>query len=216
MEKMSEVTLNIDVQPGMINNGDMKKPFDEVITIDTESQAKKITQVEIKTFELVPEDHPILKQKLKEFDFTNPPVNPNEFASSLVETCKKYRGLGLSANQCGFDYRVFVMGQDDNFVAFFNPTVVAESEETVHLIEGCLSFPLLGLRITRPAGVVLEYQDFNGERHVQNFTGISARCVLHELDHMDGILYTTKAKPLALQQGLKKRNKLIKSITRFK
>lgn len=182
----------------------------DILVFDTGVEAKQITpnQSFVKTFELVSEDHPILKQKLKEFDFTNPPVNPNEFASSLVETCKKYRGLGLSANQCGFDYRVFVMGQDDSFVAFFNPTVVATSEETVHLIEGCLSFPLLGLRITRPEGVVLEYQDFNGERHVQNFTGISARCVLHELDHMDGILYTERAKPLSLQQGIKKQKKI--------
>lgn len=211
---MSEVTLNIDDASERVNSGDIKKPFDDVITIDTGLQAKTVSPVQqqIKTFELVPENHPILKQKMKDFDFQNPPVNPNEFASSLVETCKKYHGMGLSANQCGFDYRVFVMGRDDNYVAFFNPSVVAASEETAHLIEGCLSFPLLGLRITRPAGVVLEYQDFTGERHVQNFTGISARCVLHELDHMDGIVYTDRVKPLALQQGMKKRNKIIKNI----
>jgi peptide deformylase len=209
MEKMSEVTLNIDVQPGTINNGDIKKPFDEVITIDTESQAKEVAKKQVKIFELVPDSHPILKQKLKDFDFANPPVDPNQFASTLVETCIANHGLGLSANQCGFDFRVFVMGQGDNYVAFFNPTIVAASQETVHLVEGCLSFPMLALRITRPAGVVVEYQDFNGERHVQNFTGISARCVLHELDHMDGIVYTERVKSLALQQGLKKRDKML-------
>jgi peptide deformylase len=55
---------------------------------------------------------------------------------------------------------------------------------------------------------VVEYQDFNGETHKANFTGISARCFLHELDHMNGIVYTSKCKPLALQQGMKKREKI--------
>lgn len=181
----------------------------DLLVFDTSNDAKKIQTKHVEVFDLVPETHPILKQKLKEFDFQNPIMNPNQFASTLVETCKKHNGLGLSANQCGFDVRVFVMGKDDEYVAFFNPTVVATSQETVHLIEGCLSFPLLGLRITRPAGVVVEYQDFNGEKHVQNFTGISARCVLHELDHLDGIVYTERSKPLALQQGIKKQQKLM-------
>ena len=181
----------------------------DLLVFDTANDAKKIQTKQVEVFDLVPETHTILKQKLKEFDFENPIMNPNQFASTLVETCKKHNGLGLSANQCGFDARVFVMGKDDEYVAFFNPTVVATSQETVHLIEGCLSFPLLGLRITRPAGVVVEYQDFNGEKHVQNFTGISARCVLHELDHLDGIVYTERTKPLALQQGIKKQQKLL-------
>ena len=187
----------------------------ELIKFNVDEQVKAaLPPKQVKTFDLVPETHPILKQKLKEFDFTNPPVNPNEFASTLVETCIKYKGMGLSANQCGFDFRVFVMGQGEEFVAFFNPTIVATSEEEVHLVEGCLSFPLLALRITRPAGVVLEYQDFNGERHVKNFTGISARCVLHELDHMDGIVYTSRVKPLALQQGMKKKQKILDMMKR--
>ena len=76
------------------------------------------------------------------------------------------------------------------------------------IAEGCLSFPMLALRITRPAGVVVDYQDFNGEHHQANFVGISARCFLHELDHMNGIVYTTRVKPLALQQGMKKRGKI--------
>jgi len=104
-------------------------------------------QVQIKTFDLVPENHEALKQKLPEFDFNSPPVNPNEFASSLVETCKKHNGLGLSANQCGFKYRVFVMGTGDNFVAFFNPVIIEQSEETVKIEEGCLSFKDLFLYV---------------------------------------------------------------------
>jgi peptide deformylase len=166
-----------------------------------------------KVFDLVDENSKILRLKLKEFDFQNPPVNANEFASTLVETCKENKGLGLSANQCGFPHRVFVMGAEDEYVAFFNPKVIS-SEGEAHMIEGCLSFPLLGLRITRPQEIVVEYQDFLGVKHTTRLNGISARIFLHELDHMDGIVYTERAKPLALKSGQEKRQKTIREISK--
>jgi len=164
-------------------------------------------EINVPIFNLVSENDPILKEVLPDFDFNNPPVDPNAFASSLVETCKKNNGIGLSANQCGFKHRVFVMGSGDEYVAFFNPKVVGSSGEA-HIEEGCLSFPYLALRITRASVITVEYQDFLGETKTQTFSGISARCFLHELDHMNGIVYTSKAKPLALQMGLKKRDKI--------
>ena len=185
----------------------------EIISFNTEELVKRpaTPAQSIPTFKLVSEEHPILKKIMPEFDFQNPPVNPNEFASSLVETCKLNKGYGLSANQCNFEYRVFVMGAGDDYVAHFNPKVVSSSSES-HMVEGCLSFPLLGLSITRPAVIDVEYQDFNGEKKTATYSGISARCFLHELDHMNGIVYTSRAKPLALQQGMKKRHKLMKSL----
>jgi peptide deformylase len=177
----------------------------DVIVFDTNEAAK--INYDVKTFDLVPADWPILYKPLPEFDFNNPPTNPNEFASTLVETCKKHNGLGLSANQCGFNYRVFVMGTGDEYVAFFNPKVIKTEGET-HLEEGCLSWPLLNLRITRPKKIWVEYQDFLGAKKEAIFDGISARCFLHELDHMEGIMYTSRVKPLALQFGLKKLEKI--------
>jgi peptide deformylase len=56
----------------------------------------------------------------------------------------------------------------------------------------------------------VEYQDYLGNKHQQRFSGISARCFQHELDHMNGIVYTDKVKPLALEQGIKKRKKMMK------
>jgi peptide deformylase len=186
----------------------------EVITFNTEDLVKPVSvqKQQPKVFTLVGEDNPILKQVLPEFDFSNPPVNPNEFASTLVETCKLHHGIGLSANQCGFPYRVFVMGSGEEYVAFYNPKLIDKSENEVHIIEGCLSFPFLGLRITRPESVQVEYQDFNGVKRETTLYGISARCFFHELDHMNGIVYTERVKPLALEMGLKKRNKLMKKI----
>ena len=184
---------------------------DDVIVINTETQSQ-VVEKKAEVFQLVHEEHPILKQALLEFDFDSPPVNPIEFASSLVETCKLHRGLGLSANQCGFPHRVFVMGSEDSYVAFFNPEIINVSKEQSHMIEGCLSFPFLGLRITRPAEIGVRYQDFNGEWKGTTLSGLSARCFQHELDHMNGVVYTDRVKPMALQSGMQKRNKILKKL----
>jgi len=171
--------------------------------VDSPSISKKIA-----IFDLVPENHPALKMALPEFDFKNAPVNPVEFASSLVETCKKHNGLGLSANQCGYNYRVFVMGSGDEYVAFFNPKITSFSAETTKLEEGCLSSKDLFLNIERPTSIEVEYQDYNGTTKTAKFAGLTARCFQHELDHLNGIVYTTHVKPLAMQMAMKKRIKL--------
>jgi len=182
----------------------------DTIIFNTEDSLKIQTApapITVPIFNLVPENDSILKEVMPKFDFENPPTDPNKLASSLVETCIKHKGYGLSANQCGLKYRVFVMGAGNDYVAFFNPIVIAEYD-TKHMVEGCLSFPMLGLGITRAAAIDVEYQDYTGAYKSAHYTGISARCFLHELDHMNGIVYTNRAKPLALQQGMKKRNKI--------
>ena len=160
----------------------------DIIRIDTNPYKNEpsVIQEKIKVFQLVSESHPALKKVLPEFDFKNPPVNPNTFASSLVETCKANNGLGLSANQCGFEHRVFVMGSGENYVAFFNPKIVNVSEQKSKLEEGCLSFKGLFLNIERPSEIEVEYQDFNGEEKTAQFTGLTARVIQHEYDHIEG------------------------------
>jgi peptide deformylase len=182
---------------------------DKIVLYDTTDVLKKpkAEQPVIETFDLVDPTHPLLHKTLPEFDFQNAPINPNSFASTLVETCKKNNGLGLSANQCGFEHRVFVMGAENDYIACFNPKLI-ESEGETHMEEGCLTFPLLMLRVTRPKKIKVEYQDFTGVKREATFDGISARVFLHELDHMNGIVYTSRVKPLAFQFGLKKLNKI--------
>lgn len=180
------------------------------IRIDTaawKQEALPIQQVKIPIFEIV---DTTLNQKLEDFDFKNPPVDPIEFASSLVETCKKHGALGLSANQCGFKHRVFVMGGGEHFVAFFNPRIVSYSKDSIEMEEGCLSFMDLFLKIKRHSEVNVEYEDYTGTTKTAHYTGLTARCFQHELDHMNGIVYHTHVKPLALQMANKKRVKISK------
>jgi len=189
---------------------------DQIITINTDDIVEKdsVTPEVHDLFQLVHESDPILKEVMPEFDFDNSPVNPSDFASTLVETCKARHGLGLSANQCGFRYRVFVMGHGDEYVAFFNPKLISSKGEA-HMPEGCLTFPFMMLRITRPETIEVEYQDYEGNKKTATYSGMSARCWLHELDHMNGIVYTIRAKPMALKSGMEKKAKLMKRISRI-
>jgi peptide deformylase len=100
------------------------------------------------------------------------------------------------------------MGNGDNYVAFFNPEITWSSEEKIKMEEGCLSYMDLFLNIERPISIVVSYQDFTGEKKTAQFAGLTARCFQHELDHMNGIVYTMHVKPLAMQQAHKKRAKL--------
>jgi peptide deformylase len=96
----------------------------DIIRINTDdSTGTKIQQV--KVLELVAETDPILDAIMPVFDFSNPPTDPVFLASQLVETCIYHKGLGLSANQCGLRYRVFVMGAGNDYVAHFNPKIVS-------------------------------------------------------------------------------------------
>lgn len=189
----------------------------DLIKINTEDSLKfsstPIEQVNI--LSLVKETDPILKNLTEEFNFQNPPTNANELASILVETCKHHNGFGLAAPQCGLDYRVFVMGSNEEYVAFFNPKILSSSTDTSIIAEGCLSFPMLALKVERPKTIEVEYQDFNGVTRTGVFSGLSAHVFQHELDHLNGICYTDRAKPMALKMGLKKRTKFNKLVDRY-
>jgi len=158
-------------------------------------------------YDLVPCDHPILHTKLERFDFTNPPVNPVELTNNLIETMAHNKGMGLAANQCGLPYRVFVLWSQDT-LACFNPTVVDVSNETVLLEEGCLSFPNLLIPIKRPKTIKVRFFDPFGQGRTEKFSGITARAFLHELDHLDGIDYTSKASRIHLDRARRKQKML--------
>jgi len=188
----------------------------DIITFDTDAWRKDLksssmtVSTKVSTFKLVSENDPILKEVIPEFDFNNPSVNPNAFASSLVETCIKHEGFGLSANQCGFRHRVFVVGAGDEYVAFYNPKIVSSSGSS-KLPEGCLSFKNLYLEIERPESIEVEYQDFTGAYKTGKFTGLTARCFQHELDHLNGVCYTSRVGPVALKMAYKKRIKFVRA-----
>lgn len=164
-------------------------------------------------YDLVREDHPILRQKMSRFDFTNPPINPAELVNNLIETMVENKGLGLSANQVGLPYRCFVLFSHEP-IGVFNPTVVDTTTEQVLLDEGCLSFKHLVLKIKRPKSVKVRYQTYTGEFVTETYTGMTARCFMHELDHLNGIDYTLRASKIHLDRAQRQRKQILRQLKR--
>jgi peptide deformylase len=162
---------------------------------------------------LVAETDPILFKPCEEFDFSNPPFDPKEFADSLYETMVKSDGLGLSANQVGHSLRVFAM-RSDPAIVLFNPRIVDTSDNLINMKEGCLSFPLLFLNVKRPDNVRVRFQDHTGETRTELFIGMTARIVLHEYDHLEGKVFTAKASTFESQRALRKRMILQRKVRR--
>ena len=159
-------------------------------------------------YELVEEATKVLREPTSEFDFENPPECPKEVEKNLSEAMERFGGIGLSANQLGLDYRVFVMRTADSGIkAFFNPEVTKLSKETEMMKEGCLSFPDIYLMIKRPKAIEFEYTDSDGERHTLQLEGIGSRCVQHELDHLNGIIFLQRASRFKIERALKARPK---------
>lgn len=162
---------------------------------------------------LVKDGHPQLLTELADFDFTNPPTDPVQLSNDLIETMMHNRGIGLSANQCGLSYRVFVLWSSDALVCF-NPRVVDQTTEFVSLDEGCLTYPNLFLKIKRPKSIKVRFQDAFGNTHTEKYTGMTARGFLHEMDHLDGILYTKRASIPHLGRAWNQKKQLDRQIKR--
>jgi len=147
--------------------------------------------------DLVTHSDPVLYRAAQGFDFAHPPFDPIEFANNLVETMLARRGLGLSGPQVGIPYRVFSVASDPCGV-FYNPKIVSSSEATTELVEGCLTFPGLFLKIKRHRIIRLRYTLPNGSTMTKQFSDFTSRVMQHEIDHLDGITIIGK------QEGLKR------------
>ena len=142
-----------------------------------------------------------------------------ELGKIMYDTMSKYGGLGLSCNQVGLPYRMFVMGghpkiEDGKVRYIFNPLVNDVSEETIVFKEGCLSFPFLFLSIKRPKWVSVKYTDQNNKEVEETLHSMSARIFQHENEHMNGYLFTDLVSKFKLDRAKKAQKKLIKETIR--
>ena len=162
---------------------------------------------------LVHDGHPLLRQQIKDFDFADPPCDAVELANNLIETMVHHKGLGLAANQCGLPYRCFVLWSAEPFVVF-NPRVVDQTTEVVQLDEGCLTYPNLFIKIKRPKAIKVRFEDALGQTHTEKFIGMTARGFLHEMDHLEGVVFTKRATTPHLMRAMNKKKQLDRQIKR--
>lgn len=150
---------------------------------------------------LIPDNDPLLNTKLEVFNFGQ--IDTNELAQSMVDFMRQCNGIGLSANQVGLPHRMFVMDGEPAF-ACFNPRIVEVGDEMVLLEEGCLTYPGLFVKIKRPKNIKVRFQGPDSVTYTKTFSGITSRCFQHELDHLDGINFFTRANTYHREQAFKK------------
>ncbi len=110
----------------------------------------------------------------------------------MKETLKKENGAGLAAPQIGVSLRVVVIDLEEGYFEMVNPKILSTKGEQTGA-EGCLSVKGKCGIVTRPEKVKAEYRDRQGRKHTVTGTGLFARCMCHEFDHLDGVLYIDKA-----------------------
>ena len=189
----------------------------------TEKLDPKVLQEKKKVLKMIPPSDPRLLMQIAPF------VDDNlkeagfkdrvELSKVMYDTMAKYGGIGLSANQVGLPFRMFIMGghpQIDNgrVSSVFNPLINDVSEETVNMKEGCLSFPFLFLSINRPKWCSVKYTNEKGEDVEETLHGMNARIFMHENEHMNGYVFTDLVSKFKLKRAEEARKKMIKRFTR--
>ena len=152
--------------------------------------------------------HPVLRKSCQEIDETYPEVK--KLVEDMYETMYNSEGVGLAAPQIGKSIRVIVIDGDvlaDNFpeckglkLTLINPELeIIEDEEPVVREEGCLSLPGLNEKVKRYEHVILNWLDEDFKPHEEEFKGFAARIIQHEMDHLEGEVYTDHIAPIRKQ-----------------
>ena len=185
---------------------------DEVLIIDTGQSLPKPKTLE--PLPLYDENYYMLNQVMPDYRDRLPNAYMDNLVTRMRKTMKKFSGIGLSANQCGVQARVFLIGHEDFDIVCINPRVIAQSDKIIKTEEGCLSFPGLFCKIERPDWIDVEFTNEKGETLQTRLEGLTARCFLHELDHMNGIKFTKHIGAVSLKMAREKQNKRIKLMKR--
>lgn len=104
-------------------------------------------------------------------------------------------GVGIAANQVGVNQRIFLITlnvgspKTSEVLVMINPETVSLSDEKITMEEGCLSLPKTFGAVSRPKEVAMKWQDITGNWYEQTFEGWDARIILHEYDHLEGIMF---------------------------
>lgn len=140
--------------------------------------------------------NPVLRAKAQPVAEITPEIE--SFVQDLIDTMIAYDGIGIAAPQVGKLLRIFVIREEiflpnDQYTlgpieVFINPVLTQPSKETDVMTEGCLSLPKLHVEVERPVSIHIRYQNLKGEWKEENPSGFRARMLMHENDHLNGVL----------------------------
>ncbi len=147
---------------------------------------------------------PVLRKKAEEISETYPDLN--QLITNMFDTMYNAHGVGLAAPQIGLSVRLFIIdatpfAEDEPSLeqfkrVFINAEIIEESGDKWSFNEGCLSIPDVREDVLRHQNVMLSYYDEDWNHHEETFSGLAARVIQHEYDHIEGKLFTDKLSPL--------------------
>lgn len=155
---------------------------------------------------LVPTTDSVLNSVPQEFNFSGD-IDPDMLSNVMHDRMKELGGVGLSANQVGLNLRMFVLGAGDVKMSVFNPEIIDTSDEHVSLDEGCLSFPGIYVKVSRPVSCKVRFKNTKNETIEQELSGLTARIFLHEYDHMLGVTFKSKVSQMKWDMASKRKQK---------
>lgn len=144
---------------------------------------------------IVKDPDPVLREKAKPVTKLNASIH--KLLKDMADTMYDAQGVGLAAPQIGILKRVIVMdvGDEHGLIEMINPEVVSQEGEQFGP-EGCLSIPGMSGDVRRAAKVTAKGLDRDGNEIVIEGTELLARCILHEIDHLNGVLFTDLAEKM--------------------
>jgi peptide deformylase len=155
-------------------------------------------------YPIVPYGDPVLRKVAKPIKLGS--IDLIKLSEDMFETMYGAHGVGLAAPQIGLSIRLFVIdatsfGEDEPALidfkkVFINAEILEENGEKWSFNEGCLSIPDIREDIDRKQNVTISYFDENWQEHEETFSGLAARIIQHEYDHIDGKLFVDKLSPL--------------------
>ena len=157
---------------------------------------------------LIPANDVRLTTPTVRFDFkADAPFTVEQIVNHMLTVMSTQNGLGLAANQIGLPYSIFVVHGDP--FACINPRIIDSSTEEVLLDEGCLTYPGLTVKVKRPKSIRLRWDTITGSTETKTFTGMTARVIQHEMDHLAGKIYFNRASKFHRDQAFRKQTKRI-------
>lgn len=164
---------------------------------------------------------PVLREECEEIKEYNADIKT--LIDDMFETMYESEGVGLAAPQIGKSLRLFVVDAspfsdeepelEDFKQVFINPEIVSESGKKWSFTEGCLSIPGVREAVSRKETIVVNYLDENFEEVEEEFSGLAARVIQHEYDHIEGVLFIDKINPLKKKMIKRKLQDLLKGIS---
>jgi peptide deformylase len=178
-------------------------------------------QVTLMKFPIVAYGDPILRRKATAIEPDEYP-HIKELIENMFETMYAARGVGLAAPQVGLSMRLFIVDASpfeeedpqlkDFKKVFINAIALEDKGEEWAFNEGCLSIPDIREDVSRKATIRLSYYDEGWKHHEETFSGMAARIIQHEYDHIEGKLFIDKLSPLRKRLIQKKLNDISKGI----